>query len=78
LKIYLQIFRKSGVTLWNSGSPLVEEYIRSCIVLERADNWKSSKNFGLSYFNCLDYVHPGYVAVSEILQLFLSEFTALE
>lgn len=71
-------YRKSRIILWNSGNCLVEEYIRSCVVLERADNWKWIKYFGHAYFNCLDYIHPGYVVIGPILNAFLRDILSFE
>ncbi len=61
--------RNNGVILWESGNHLVEEYLRSCVLQQRAD----LKYFGNAYFNCLDYVHPGYSALSLVLQFFFIE-----
>lgn len=65
----LHLIRNSGVILWESGNYLVEEYLRSCVLQERAD----LKYFGNAYFNCLDYVHPGYSALSHAIQSVLIE-----
>ncbi|XP_046450830.1 uncharacterized protein LOC124198829 [Daphnia pulex] len=64
-----RILRNRGITIWNSGNFLVEEYIRSCSLLDRGE----IMYFGDAYFSCLDYLHTGYVALSLALQLLASE-----
>lgn len=49
--------------MWNSASPIVEEYIRSCIINGRQDNYLKS------YFDCTDYIHPGTSALTDTIQL---------
>ena len=61
--------RNRGITIWNSGNFLVEEYIRSCSLLDRGE----IAYFGDAYFSCLDYLHTGYVALSLAIQLLLNE-----
>ncbi|EFX71106.1 hypothetical protein DAPPUDRAFT_112080 [Daphnia pulex] len=64
-----RILRNRGITIWNSGNFLVEEYIRSCSLLDRGE----IMYFGDAYFSCLDYLHTGYVALSLALQLLVNE-----
>jgi hypothetical protein len=68
---------RSKVLIWDSSDDLVEEYIRGCAYLNR----KEKKLFGehmlidyaFSYFNCGDYIHPGYSALSEATYLLFSD-----
>lgn len=55
--------RNGGIPVWDSGSPLVEEYIRSCLIQKRQDA------FYKSYFDCTDYIHPGLSAMTDITQI---------
>lgn len=63
--------RKSRVKVWDSGNPLVEEYTRSC------QQWTDRQPlneaiFHNPYFNCLDRIHPGYVALNQATQILLN------
>jgi hypothetical protein len=57
-----------GIRIWDSGNPLVEEYIRSCFILER-DEPHSSRTYDSFYFNCNDFIHTGYSALSQATQI---------
>ena len=67
---------ETEVIIWDSGNPIVEEYIRGCSLLNR---WRSriDEYWGMSrpydgYFICNDYIHPGYVALSQLTQILLN------
>ncbi|XP_059351292.1 N-acetylneuraminate 9-O-acetyltransferase-like [Daphnia carinata] len=64
-----ELLRKIGVTIWNSGNIFVEEYIRSCFLLQR-DEYNISVD---GFFSCLDYIHPGTAALYSAMQLILNE-----
>ena len=65
-------FRNSRVIIWDSGNPLAEEYIRACQMLGREDFHLGSKTRMDDYFNCFDYIHVGYVALSHTTQIVLN------
>ena len=58
---------------WDSGNAVVEEYIRSCHLLQGMDRSPESEVlYHNSYFNCLDVIHPGYVALFQAMQIILN------
>lgn len=71
--------------IWDSSNPLAEEYVRSCVIFaERElrnsafiksgpDQYINTKPFK----NCQDYIHTGYVALSEATQLFYNDICNL-
>ncbi|XP_046641005.1 N-acetylneuraminate 9-O-acetyltransferase-like [Daphnia pulicaria] len=64
------ILRHSGVIVWNTGSLLTDEYIRGCYIQIRDDlEYQSAK----AYFSCSDLLHPGFVVMSQAIQLILNE-----
>ena len=72
-----ELNRGTQVIIWDSCSPIVEEYIRGCSLLSRRktriqENWAGPRPYD-GYFNCYDYIHPGYVAVSQMTQILLND-----
>jgi hypothetical protein len=72
----------SRVEIWDSGNPLVEEYVRSCAIHRRyEERMTSSKTspglltlkYSGPYCNCMDHVHIGYSALSQITQLLYND-----
>ena len=69
----------SRVEIWDSGNPLVEEYVRSCVIHRRYEGRKTSpglltlKYYSSAYSNCMDHVHIGYSALSQITQLLYND-----
>jgi hypothetical protein len=73
----------SRVEIWDSGNPLVEEYVRSCVIYRRYEVRKTSsktspglltlKYYSGAYRNCMDHVHIGYSALSQITQLLYND-----
>jgi hypothetical protein len=56
--------------VWNTGSLLTDEYIRGCYIQIRDDlDYQSAK----AYFSCSDLLHPGFVVMSQAIQLILNE-----
>ena len=73
----------SRVEIWDSGNPLVEEYVRSCVIHRRYEGRKTSSKtspglltlnyYSGAYRNCRSDVHAGYSALSQITQLLYNE-----
>jgi hypothetical protein len=73
----------SHVEIWDSGNPLVEEYVRSCVIYRRYEVRKTSsktspglltlKYYSGAYRNCMDHVHVGYSVLSQITQLLYND-----
>lgn len=64
------------MVIWDRGNRLAEEYVRSCNQLRRYEihpgrQWidKNSR----AYYNCIDFIHTGYVALSQTIQIILNE-----
>lgn len=60
-----------NIHIWDSSDPLVEEYIRSCFILERknSESFWEALDYSTPYINCYDNVHPGYLVLSQATQL---------
>lgn len=56
--------------IWDSVNVLVEEYLRAC-ALTRVQRRDSSY-----YFNCNDFIHPGFGVLSSASQLFINHICA--
>ena len=75
LEKYNAIVRKtiadssSSVEIWDSANPLVEDYVRSCLF----DVKRSTSHRFKSWAECLDYIHTGYSALSQAMQLILND-----
>lgn len=55
--------------MWDSLDPIMDDYIRSCRL-----NFRINPQYHLQqFYACLDYVHPGYVALNEAIQLILND-----
>ena len=57
------VFRNGKLKVWDSGNVFVEDYVRSCKIINRHDihlrrDWLDA------YYSCFDYIHTGYVALS--------------
>ncbi len=66
------IFRsEKTVSIWDSSNPLVEEYVRSCIVYPLREAVKGT--FSLQYTACEDYIHSGNAALSQATQLLIND-----
>ena len=57
--------------IWDSGNPSAEEYVRSCLIFKRQD-FHVKKEKLEAYFNCFDYIHTGYAALSQVTQILLN------
>jgi len=66
----------SQINYWDSGNPLAEEYVRSCHHLKRHEIHPGKKwidKNSRSYYNCIDFIHTGYVALSLTIQILLNK-----
>lgn len=63
------MLRGVDIPFWSSGSPIVEEYIRSCLMNQRLD--QGSVMFR-NFFECDDYIHPGLSGLTDVVQLFFN------
>ncbi|EFX67818.1 hypothetical protein DAPPUDRAFT_330622 [Daphnia pulex] len=72
----------SGIRIWDSGNPLAEEYIRSCVIFPERDERRtfyleSDKPFNpitsKPYVNCLDFIHTGSVALAQATQILYND-----
>ena len=63
--------RNMPVVIWDSGNPFTEKYIRACHQLKREEEYIRQQWLN-AYFNCFDYIHPGYVALSQTTQILLN------
>lgn len=62
--------RGLNIVIWDSINAVVEEYLRSCALIQRLrkDNSK--------YFSCDDFIHPGYGALSVGTQILVHHLCA--
>ncbi|XP_045031739.1 uncharacterized protein LOC116928160 isoform X2 [Daphnia magna] len=70
-QIARQIFRGSGITVWDSGDAIAEEAVRACKLHHRYERVKDFMS--VAYINCKDYIHAGYVALQQMTQLLYND-----
>ncbi|XP_057369406.1 uncharacterized protein LOC130690407 [Daphnia carinata] len=67
----------SRIRIWDSSDPLAEEYVRSCVVLERDEVFYAGHRPYLSkdtaFADCNDFIHTGYSALSEATNLLYND-----
>ncbi len=62
----------SQVIVWDGGNSLAEEYVRACHYLKRYEIHPGKKwidKNSRAYYNCIDFIHTGYVALSQTIQI---------
>ncbi|KAK4010374.1 hypothetical protein OUZ56_019520 [Daphnia magna] len=69
---------RTRIRIWDSSNPLVEEYTRDCTILKRDEKAKIGDpsvpmDYASAYFNCDDYIHTGYAALSQATQLLFND-----
>ena len=65
-------FENDRVVFWDSGDQLSVDYIRACNQLQRHDLHQHRMDWLFAYYNCGDYVHTGYVILSQTTQVLLN------
>ena len=60
------------MVIWDSANPLAEEYVRACELLRRHDVHLGREWFE-AYYNCVDFIHTGYSALSQTTQILLND-----
>jgi hypothetical protein len=60
-----------SVRIWDSSNPLAEEYVRVCAFSQRVQYaYRDSSD---SFYNCKDFSHTGYSALSQATQLLFND-----
>ena len=67
ITFYKMSFRDTGVTVWDSGNLIADEYVRSC-----SYNWEKRRD-AKEYFHCSDHIHTSNVALILMNHLLLNK-----
>ncbi|EFX66757.1 hypothetical protein DAPPUDRAFT_262658 [Daphnia pulex] len=76
-KAIRRILEKENIPIWDSSNPLAEEYVRACATLKRDEIFDSNGRPCLfkdvTYYDCNDFIHTGYSALSQATQLLFND-----